>query len=394
MDSDSTKQTKTTYAYPYISKVGTTEVTIPAPGGSVSQALTLYNPLSRSVSVSAKVGSTSIATAVTTTTTSATLSLTANSMYTGIGSSATTGTITYTCTYSSVNKTATGTCKTIADNCGPTVSANPTYTNTSGTTHTDLVGTDTIIQGKSSFRVTAPAITTRGSATVAKYYFKIGSGSYENTGTTNYKNYTSTSLSGSVIAYCYAEDSRGYTSAVKQVTMRVLAYSTPTATITATRSGYTTGGSITVNATRSTLSKSSATGTDTNKWVGNTSSNKISLSISPTSGTLAATVIGGTGTSSSGTVSISTMDLNTTYTITVNISDKISTVTKTVTISKANPILAILNTNRVGVNKPDPGYTLDVNGTTNISGNTSIGGTLSLSLGKKSIGSQNKSNYP
>lgn len=394
MDSNSTTQAKTTYAYPYISKVGTTEITIPAPGGSVSQVLTLYNPLSRSVSVSAKVGSTSIATAVTTTKTSATLSLAANSMYTGIGSSATTGTVTYTCTYSSVNKTATGTCKTIADNCGPTVSANPTYTNTSGTTHTDLVGTDTIIQGKSSFRVTAPAITTRGSATVAKYYFKIGNGSYENAGTTNYKNYTSTSLSGSVIAYCYAEDSRGYTSVVKQVTMRVLAYSAPTATITATRTGYTKDGSITINATRSTLSKSNATGTDTNKWVGNTSSNKISYAITPNSANPNSGVIGGTGTSSSGTVSISAMDLNTTYTITVNISDKISTVTKTVTISKANPILAILNTNRVGVNKPDPGYTLDVNGTTNISGNTSIGGTLSLSLGKKSIDSQNKANYP
>ena len=62
--SNSGEQSKSTYAYPYISNVGTSEITIPAPGGSVSQELTLYNPLSRSVSVSAKISSTSVATAV------------------------------------------------------------------------------------------------------------------------------------------------------------------------------------------------------------------------------------------------------------------------------------------------------------------------------------------
>lgn len=381
LDSDSEIQDKATYDYPSITNIGTSEITIPAPGGTVSQSLTLYNPLSRSVSVSAKIGSTTIVnSAASTTGTSATLSLVANSMYTGIGSTGTNGTITYSCVYESAStKTATGTCKTSSSNCGPTVSANPTYQNTSGTTHTDLVGTDTIIQGKSSFKVTSPTITTRGGATVAKYYFKIGSGNYESTGTTAYKTYTSTSLSGSVVAYCYAEDSRGYISTVKQVTMRVLPYTAPIATITASRTGYTTNGSITVQATRVSLSKSSAPNTDTNKWVGNTSSNKISLSISPDSGTLAATVIGGTETSSTGTVSISTLDLDTTYTITVNISDKISTITKTVTISKAKPIISILNTNKVGINKPDPSYTFDVDGTSNISGNTTIGGDATIS---------------
>lgn len=387
MDSSNTAQAKSTYPYPSISSVAVgasnMEFTLPVPGTNITQTVTLNNPLNRTnITVYAKkdnisgtqFGSVSNSSS---SLSSVSLTLTTNTMYSSIPNS-TSGTVAYYCVYNDgtahTSATVTGTFKTSASNCGPTVSANPTYTNTSGTTHTNLVGTDTIIQGKSSFRVTSPTITTRGSSTVAKYYFKIGSGAYENTGTTNYKNYSSTSLSGSVIAYTYAEDSRGYTSAVKQVTMRVLPYTAPTATITAARTGYTENGSITVTATRSTLSKSNATSTDTNKWTGNTSSHKISLSISPNTGTLAALVIGTTTASSTGTVSISTLNLNTSYTITVNISDEISTVTKIVSISKANPILAIVNNNRVGINKPDPAYTLDVNGNVGIAGDVQTEG--------------------
>lgn len=370
---DSSTLSKNTYAYPSISSIGTSSITIPAPGGSVNQSITLSNPLSRSVTVSAKIGSTSIATSQTTTGTSVTLSLSANNMYTGIGGSAKNGTITYTCAYGSTSSnTATSTCVTSATNCGPTVSANPTYTNTNST-HSTLVGTDTIIQGKSSFSVTSPAITTRGGASVSKYYFKIGNGSYENNGTTATKTYSSTSSSGSVIAYCYAEDSRGYTSTVKQVTMRVLSYSEPSANVTVARNGYSTSATITViSATRSVLSKSNATSTDVNNWRGNTSSNKISVSI--TSGpTLSASVIGTTSaTMSNQTVNITNASLSSSYTVTLNISDRITTKSVTYPLDKASPILSLLNTNRVGVNKVDPSCALDVNGDAKVSGSLTV----------------------
>ena len=376
---DSSTLSKNTYAYPSISSIGTSSITIPAPGGSVNQSITLSNPLSRSVTVSAKIGSTSIATSQTTTGTSVTLSLSANSMYTGIGGSAKNGTITYTCAYGSTSSnTATSTCVTSATNCGPTVSANPTYANTNST-HSTLVGTDTIIQGKSSFSVTSPTVTARGNASISKYYFKIGNGGYENNGNNTTKTYSSTSLSGnSVIAYCYAEDTRGYTSTVKQVSMRVLAYSEPSANITVKRdgTGYTTTATINlISATRSFLSKSNATSTDVNNWRGNTSSNKISVSISPTGPTLSASVIGTTSATMSNppSVSISNASLTSSYTVTINISDRITTnKTLTFTLDKASPILSLLNTNRVGINKMDPSCALDVNGDAKVSGSLTV----------------------
>ena len=379
IDSSSIAQNRTTYAYPSIKSIGTSTITLPAPGTNISQSIVLNNPLNRTnVTVYAKKDNTSgtlfgsVANS-SSALTNLTLTLTTNTMYSSIPS-ATNGSVVYYCVYNDgsnnhTSATVAGTFVTSATNCGPTVSANPTYENT---THAALVGADTIIQGKSSFKIISPAITTRGSASVVKYYFKVGNGNYESA-TVNNKTYSSTSLSGNIIAYCYAEDSRGYTSAVKQVTMRVLAYSTPTATITATRNGYTTSGQITVSATRSTLSKSSATSTDVNSWQGNTSSSRVSLAISPTDATLAASTIGSAGSFTNQSVSISNLNLEKSYTITVNISDKISTVTKTISIEKATPILAILNTNRVGINKPDPGYTLDVNGDTNIGSNLYAG---------------------
>lgn len=383
MASDSTTQAKSTYPYPSINSIttssGTMDYTLPAPGTNISQTVTLNNPLNRTnITVYAKKDSTSgtqfgSATNSSSALVNVPLTLTTNTMYSSIPS-ATSGTVVYYCVYNDgsnhTSVTVSGIFRTSASNCGPTVSANPTYTN-STSAHATLVGSDTIIQGQSSFTVTSPTITTKGSATVAKYYFKIGSGNYESTGTTNNKTYSSTSLSGSVIAYCYAEDSRGYTSAVKQVTMRVLPYSIPTATITVSRNGYSTNGTIAVSATRSSLSKSSATSTDVNNWRGNTSSNKISYAITPNDANPNSGVIGGTGTSSSGSVNITSLDLEKSYTITVNISDRVTTLTKTVTIDKAAPILSMnAVSSSIGVNTMVDDNTTDkliVNGNISIS---------------------------
>ena len=403
--SDSATLTQTSIAYPSISKIGTAAITIPAPGSSVNQVLTLNNPLSRSVTVYAKNANSSgtLIKSGTTSGTSSTLALAANDMYTAIGAANTSGTIAYYCVYNDgtnnhTSAMANGTYATSAANCGPTVSANPTYTNTNST-HTSLVGSDTIIQGQSSFKITSPAVTARGGASIAKYYFKIGNGSYESA-TTATKTYSSTSLSGTVSISVYAEDTRGYTSTAKTAYMRVLAYSAPNANISVTRNGYTTDATITViSATRSVLSKSSATSTDVNNWRGNTSSNKISLAISPTGPELAAYVIGGTAaTVSNASVSITKASLTSAYTITVNISDRIITKTLTFTLNKATPIMSILNTNRVGINKMDPSCELDVNGTIKSSGdiltstNVKVSGIPLVSFAN--INSNNKNNYP
>lgn len=392
-DMNSDSQNRATYAYPYVQSIGTPQITLPVPSAStVSQTITLYNPLNRTnVTVYAKKDSSSgtefaHASNSAGTPGSVTLSLSTSTMYNSIPS-ATSGTVAYYCIYNDGSNhqsgNTTGTFITTASNCGPTVSANPTYTNKTSA-HATLVGTDTIIQGQSAFRVTSPTVTFRGGASAKKYYFKIGNGVYENTGTTNYKDYTSIAESGSIIAYTYVEDSRGYTSTVKSVSMRVLPYAVPSATIDAHRTGYSTSGTITVSATRSTLSKSSATSTDVNNWRGNTSSNRVSLAISPTDATLAAATIGGAGSFTNQSVSISNLNLEKSYTITVNISDRISTVTKTIVIEKASPILSMnAVSSAVGINTmvgDDASSKLVINGNTTITnGILTADGSVSIS---------------
>lgn len=359
-DMNSDSQNRATYAYPYVQSIGTPQITLPVPSTStVSQTITLYNPLNRTnVTVYAKKDNSSgtefaHASNSAGTPGSVTLSLSTSTMYNSIPS-ATSGTVAYYCIYNDGSDhqsgNTTGTFITAANNCGPTVSANPTYTNKTSA-HASLVGTDTIIQGQSAFRITSPTVTFRGGASAKKYYFKIGNGVYENTGTTNYKDYTSIAESGSIIAYTYVEDSRGYTSTVKSVSMRVLPYAVPSATIDAHRNGYTTGGTITVSAIRSTLSKSNATSTDVNNWRGNTSSNRVSLAISPSDGHLGQNTIGSAGSFTNQSVSITDMDLEKSYTITVNISDRIVSRSLTVVITKAIPILSMnAVSSSVGIN--------------------------------------------
>lgn len=409
LNSDSNILTPATYAYPYIKSIGTTQITLPVPTTtSVNQSIVLENPLNRTnVTVYAKkdsISGTQFGSVANSSSalTNLTLSMNTSTMYSSIPNS-TNGNVVYYCVYNDgtnnhTSATTAGTFITTAANCGPTVSANPTYANTTRA-HASLVGADTIIQGKSSFSVTSPAVTARGRASVSKYYFKIGNGNYESA-TSATKAYTSTSLSGTIAITTYAEDSRGYTSAEKTTNMRVLAYNTPSANVSVTRNSYSTNATITViSATRSVLSKSSATSTDVNNWRGNTSSNKISLAISPTGPTLAASVIGGTAaTISNASVSVTNVALTSAYTVTVNISDRITTKSLTFTLDKATPIMSLLNTNRVGVNKVDPTCELDVNGEIKSSGDILTSTNVKVNnvplVSFASIGSQNKNNYP
>lgn len=367
----------TTYSYPYIKSIGRAQITLPVQNANYSQSVILENPLGRTnVTVYARptlssgvvFGSVSNSSSALT---NLTLPLTASTMYGQIPNS-TSGNMVYYCVYNDgtsnhFSSIVNGTYITSADNCGPTISGNISYANAT-TAHASLVGSDTIIQGQSSFTITAPTTSARGSASITKYYFRIGNGVYESI-STNSKTYSSTNLSSSTTIYCYAEDSRGYTSVVSSKTMRIIPYSAPSASFEVSRSGYTTNGLVHLNtATRSQLTTSSSA-TDVNNWMGNSS--KISLSISPSGPTMAST-IGGTGASlSNQDVSIAGLDLETQYTVTINISDRITNKPPlTFKIDKAQPILSVLNSpSTVGVNvipgdNDDPG--LYVNGVLNV----------------------------
>ena len=402
-DMNSDSQNRATYAYPYVQSIGTPQITLPVPSTlTISQTITLYNPLNRTnVTVYAKKDNSSgtefaHASNSAGTPGSVTLSLSTSTMYNSIPS-ATSGTVAYYCIYNDGSDhqsgNTTGTFITTANNCGPTVSANPTYTNTNNA-HVNIVGASNIIQGQSSFSVTAPAATARGSASISKYYFKIGNGSYENNNNNREKAYTSTSSSEDVTIYCYAEDSRGYTTEVKQATMKVLSYSAPAVDISVARdSGYATTATITLNsAKRSVLYLGNDRTTDVNAWCGNIVENKISLefsSSSPPGPLLHADYIGGTGAIlSTDTVNISNASTSSSYTIEVNISDKITTKTLNIILNKAIPIVsmnAVSSAVGVGVmvgdNTTDKltvvGSTNITSGNLSVSGNTSVGGTLS-----------------
>lgn len=366
-----------TYPYPYIKSIGRAQITLPVPNANYSQSVILENPLGRTnVTVYARpaasseilFGSVSNSSSALT---NLALPLTASTMYSQIPNS-TSGNMVYYCVYNDgtnnhQSAVVNGTYITSAENCGPTTSGNISYANAT-TAHASLVGSDTIIQGQSSFTITAPTTAARGSASITKYYFRIGNGTYESV-STNSKTYSSTNLSSSATIYCYAEDSRGYTSVISSKTMRIIPYSAPSASFEVSRSGYTTNGLVHLNtATRSQLTTSSSA-TDVNNWMGNSS--KISLSISPSGPRLESSTIGGTGASlSNQNVSITGLDLETQYTVTVNISDRITNKPLTFKIDKAQPILSVLETpSAVGVNlipgdDNDPG--LYVNGVLNV----------------------------
>lgn len=354
-----------TYPYPSISSIEYTTITLPTPGTNATQNLRIHNPLNRTnITVYAKFEDeqgTEFGNIVTSET-DISLTLNTNTMYAAIPNT-TIGVVGYYCAYDDGttihnSRLVEGIFQTSASNCGPVTNSqnpNPTYANTNAS-HVALVDSDTIIQNQSSFMVTSQSINARGSSTIVKYYFKIGDGAYESQSVGDYqradiKEYNiPISLSGNIIAYCYAEDSRGYTSEIKQVTMRVLPYAIPTATISASRGGYSTSGAITVAATRSELTTSSSS-TDVNAWTGNDTVNRVSLSILPNDAHFAQNYIGNAGSFAATSVSISDLDLEKSYTITVNISDEISTVTKTFTIDKAIPILSIdAASSSVGIN--------------------------------------------
>ena len=171
---DTTTTNITTYNYPYVSLVGTTELTI-----GNSQTLTLYNPLSRSVTIKMKQNNASGTELYSGTTsgTSTTFTPTANTLYSSIPNSSSAYCV-YSVIYGSSTKTtATNTTKyKIIGNEVPTFT-NFTYADTNATT-TALTGNNKIlISGYSNVTATIStsdkAVANNG-ASMNNYILTIG----------------------------------------------------------------------------------------------------------------------------------------------------------------------------------------------------------------------------
>lgn len=170
---DTSASSQTTYNYPYVSAVGTSDLEI-----GKSQTLTLYNPLGRSCSVYMKKNSTSGTQLYsdTTTGTSITFTPTASTLYASIPS-ATSGNCVYYCTYSSQTvSTKSGTYKIKGTEI-------PTFTNftykDSNNTVVGVTGNDQImVKGLSTVQVTvssANKMVANNSATAKNYVMTMGS---------------------------------------------------------------------------------------------------------------------------------------------------------------------------------------------------------------------------
>lgn len=228
LSTDSSSLSVTTYNYPYITAVETGNLII-----GNSQKLTLYNPLSRSVTIRMNKDSASGTQLYsgTTTGTSITFTPNASTLYSSIPN-AQSGNCYYSAIYGSVTRTTSVQKYTInSSNCTPTFSAF-TYKDNNSTT-ANITGNNQLqIQNKSSLVVTASTATAKNSAKITKYTATINGKSYESTSTTI--NIGTINKSGTLSLVVKAVDSRGLTTSVtKNIT--VVAYTQPSYTVSVTR---------------------------------------------------------------------------------------------------------------------------------------------------------------
>ena len=223
LTTDSNNVSQTTYNYPYITAVGTSNLII-----GNSQKLTLYNPLSRSVTVRMYKTNTSGTQLYSgsTSSTSFTFTPTASTLYASIPND-TYAKCVYSVIYGSVVKT-TGqyTYSINANNCKPTFNDFEYSTN-----YDDLTGdTETIINGKTNTTITissANKAVGKNSATILRYSLECGSSK-------NLITYSASDVSGllqncnSDIIRVTAIDSRGLETTVTKTVPKFRNYYTPT----------------------------------------------------------------------------------------------------------------------------------------------------------------------
>ena len=278
----------------------------------------------------------------------------ANTIYNAFGVSETESPVAYYCEYKDANQeihttsvVVYGRCLTSEDNCKPVAAGNPTYAN-STPAHASLVGSNVIIQNQSALTVTAPTINVRGHTNLDYYVYKLGRQAESPNGSANTKVYTTVSESGNIPAVVYAVDKRGYKSEPVSVDVIVREYTAPSIKITANRTGsYDSGaGSVSITATRTKLwVANDDTKTDVNYWHGNGATTynagRIRVTIDPSNASLSAATIGTSANETDGTITISNLAVDQTYTLTFDISDAITTVTATAPIDKSEPLVDV-----------------------------------------------------
>lgn len=220
----------TTYDYPHISNVGTSNLTI-----GNSQTLTLYNPLSRSVTIKMNKDSASGTQLYSgsTSSTSITFTPTASTLYSSIPSSQS-GNCVYSATYSSNTKTTTGsyTYKIIGTET-PTIGT-ITYADTN-TSVTAITGNNQhIVQNKSNLKVTFTSATAKNSATISKHTFTLNGVTKESTSSSGTVDFGAINSANNLTLTIKVTDSRGLTSSTTK-TITMYEHSNPNAKVTIKR---------------------------------------------------------------------------------------------------------------------------------------------------------------
>ena len=242
LDTTSSTDSTTTYNYPYITGVNTSELLI-----GNSQVLNFYNPLGREVSANMTLDDKTILDFGKTKATSLTVTPNINSLYDSIPNKKI-GSATYTCVHTNKTSTVTGTTyKCNEADCKPIFAANPIQYKEMGTTVTNLLGAENnqyLVQNHSEIGIKFNAATCqnnrKGSITgyrVTCSGAQIAEKNNYTAAPTDYTNFgvvTSTSITITLTA----TDSRGYSSNAVKFTVpadNIKAWSKPTVSLTAKR---------------------------------------------------------------------------------------------------------------------------------------------------------------
>lgn len=228
-----TTPNQTTYQYPYVKSIGTSDLNVGA--STLTQTFKLYNPLNRSVTVYMKLadntvincGSTTNGTDVTYTYTFTTANK--NAMNSSITNTTLIKDATYYCTYSSQTvSTVSG--KYHIDSSD--ANYKPTFSTSNWSYATNYVKNDTVVANKSTITVNVnTSATAKTGATITGYTIKWGNQTKTITGTTGSVTVPTDSATTLKVI---ANDSRGFTTETSR-TIPVIAYTDPTCNIDADR---------------------------------------------------------------------------------------------------------------------------------------------------------------
>jgi len=340
----------TTYNWPYVKSIGSSTLTI-----GDSQSFTLYNPLGRTVTLYMKPTNLSTALNLGTTANKTDVSVSKtfsaeqiDNLYQSIPSSKT-GSANYYCIYNSQNvSSVSGTYEIKTSECYPVITANNvSYTDL----NTDIIALmgdsgQTLIQNKSSLRVTATGATAKNHASISKYSCTIGtttitcgsggSGGNADFGVLNY--------SGAVTALIKVTDSRGLTSSITK-TISYIGYLLPSLTRSIERENNYES-TITINAIGNISSLRNSSNVEKNKIISITYSYFQKPSGTIISGSFTASDI-----ANGYKILENALDENEEYSFTLAISDMLGTQQYTnITVNRGQPILfACAETLGVGV---------------------------------------------